>query len=520
MRIKNIIIYIKGHTLFPNTSKWIFLSLFILISFIYSYHKILFLPSQSIHQWRQADCLSITLNYYQDHNPFLQPSIHNLSSDGSGKTISEFPLVYYIVAQLYKIFGVHEFIYRLLNFLIFICGLFSVFKVFENTLKDSIYAIFLSLFIFTSPMIIYYANNFLMNSTALSLAFIGLYFFSKFFTESKTKHLYLMALFFSLAGLFKVTALLSFIAICGVFVLELFNIKLVKNRKIFQFPRKQIIPLSVVFLIQIIWYSYAKYYNAKYNSGIFLIGILPIWDLSSLKIQEIIGAVIEHAKWDYFREETEKIFLIMFFYLFVLYKKTNKLLLFLTFVISVGLLLFIILFFYALQDHDYYTLDMTVLIPFIMLAFFLLLKQYYNKIFSSVLLKIVVLSFLIHNIDFGRRRINDRYDPSCWQEENYVKNLKVFEEITPYNRSIGIMKEDKVLSLSDQSINISLYLMNQKGWTNYGLVASDSVTIKRLIKSGAKYLFIYDKETYKEINIAPFIKNKIGTFKKVDIYKL
>ena len=520
MSLKTISGFLKEQTFFPRLSKWLFFVLLFIFAFIYSYQTILLLPSQSLHHWRQADCLSITLNYYQDHHPFLEPSIHNLGSDGSGKTISEFPVIYYITAQLYKLFGYHEFIYRTLNLLIFICGLFAVFKIFENTLKDSFYAIMLALFLFTSPMLVYYANNFLMNSAALSFAFIGLYYFSVFCKDSKNKSLYLTAFFFSLAGLLKITSLLSFIAVSVVFVLELFDIKITKDRKIFQYPKKQFLPLLLVFLIQLIWYSYAKYYNEKYNSGIFLLGILPVWDLSPEKIHEIFGAIFEHIKWDYFRTETEIVFVVMFLFLFVFYKKTNKLLLLLTTIIAAGLIAFIILFFYALEDHDYYTLDMLILIPFTMLAFFLLLKEHFFRIFNSLLFKVIVLAFLIHNIDFARRRINGRYDASGWQNENYIKNVKAFEEITPYCRSLGIKKEDKVLSLSDGSINISLYMMNQKGWTNYGDITADSARIKELIKRGAKYLFIYDKETLHKTSVLPFTKNQIGTFKNIEIYKL
>ena len=67
--------------------------------------------------------------------------------------------------------------------------------------------------------------------------------------------------------------------------------------------------------------------------------------------------------------------------------------------------------------------------------------------------------------------------------------------------------------------HIYLYLMNQKGWTNYS-ISSDSAIIKEKINLGAKYLFIYDKETYKEQGIQPFIKNKIGKFMNIEIYKL
>lgn len=62
--------------------------------------------------------------------------------------------------------------------------------------------------------------------------------------------------------------------------------------------------------------------------------------------------------------------------------------------------------------------------------------------------------------------------------------------------------------------------MNQKGWTNYGMLASDSTKIKNAITLGAKYLLLYDDETAKKVNIKPFTKNKISSYKHIDIYKL
>ncbi|RLD83013.1 MAG: hypothetical protein DRJ07_07505 [Bacteroidetes bacterium] len=61
--------------------------------------------------------------------------------------------------------------------------------------------------------------------------------------------------------------------------------------------------------------------------------------------------------------------------------------------------------------------------------------------------------------------------------------------------------------------------MNKKGWTNYG-INLDSLKIEKAVSLGAKYLFIYGKEVYKEPGIQPFIKNKIGEFKNIDIYSL
>lgn len=519
MNIKAILNTIKKYNYFPKYSSWIFVFLFVAISSVYNYQEILFKPSQSLHQWRQCDCLSLTMNYYQDDNPFFESSVHHQGSDGTGKTVSGFPLIYYGVAQLWKVFGHHEFIYRLVVLLFFFSGLFALFQLFENILKDSILAIIFSLLIFTSPTLVYYANNFLLNVPALSLAFIGLYFFYKFSQSSSTKYLIIAAVFYTVAGLLKVSSLLSFIAIFGLFSLEIINVQLLPNRKLFQQPLKQFFILFSVLIIQLIWYKYASYYNDNYNSGFFLIGILPIWGFDKGQIMVALEFINDHIKWDYFRRETQVLLILMYTIVLVYYKRANRILLLLMGIVSFGVLLFSLLFFQALKDHDYYTINLFVLAPIVLLNFLVLLKKKFNLVFSSVLFKIAAVVFLIHNVDFAKRRLEDRYSTKTWQNENYIQNIQQFEEITPYLRSIGIKKGDRVISLSDESINVSLYVMNQKGWTNYG-IRFDSSRINNKIELGAKYLMLYNEDLKHKPFIQPYIKNKIGQYKNVLIYKL
>jgi len=208
----------------------------------------------------------------------------------------------------------------------------------------------------------------------------------------------------------------------------------------------------------------------------------------------------------------------MLIFILINHRKTNRILLYTTILIVLGFAGFIILFFQALA-HDYYVTNMLILVPVILLTFMLLLKTSYPNIFYSFIFRLAIVLFLVHNIDFAGRRITDRYSPDGWQNSNYTKNVHIFEEITPYLRSIGIQKNDRIISLSDNSINITLYLMNQKGWTNYGL-DEDSTQISKKIALGAKYLMIYDKRTYQNSTILPFLKNKIGEYKSVDIYRL
>jgi len=459
------------------------------------------------------------MNYYQDNNPFLQPSVHYLGADGTGKTISECPLIYYSVASLWKVFGHHEFIYRMLVLLIYFIGLFSVFKLFENKLKDSIWAMICSLLLFTSPTLVYYANNFLMDIPALSLAMVGLYFFFRFEQSGSNKFLYWSALFYTIAGLLKVSALLSFAAIIGLFALELVNVTLRSDRKVFHQPLKQAAVFAGVLLIQYAWYSYASFYNAQFNSGNFLIGILPIWEMDSSAIQTTLSAIGDHMQWSYFRLETQILLLLTFSFIIVFFKRANKAALYLTLIASAGFCAYVVLFFNPLKDHDYYTVNLFILVPIVLLTFFDVLKTQFSSSFSSIILKVLAIAFLIHNVDFARRRMIGRYNPDGWTNANYTHNLRAFTEIEPYLEAIGVRPNERVISLSDDHINTSLYLMNHKGWTNYGIY-NDMTRLQEKIDQGAKYLFISDTTTYAIPGIESFTSNKVGQYKNIDIYAL
>jgi hypothetical protein len=103
--------------------------------------------------------------------------------------------------------------------------------------------------------------------------------------------------------------------------------------------------------------------------------------------------------------------------------------------------------------------------------------------------------------------------------DNYLNHIHRFENISPYLRSIGIGPDDKVLCLPDPSPIITLYFMNQKGWTDYS-TNLDSTRISWKINSGADYLFIYIDSLYSHPDIKPFLKDKIGEINDIGIYDI
>jgi hypothetical protein len=508
----------------------LFLILLFGISVLYKYHEIAFKRPQSVHKWRQSDCASIALNYYQGGMNFFKVETHNLTSDGgtSGKSCtSEIPVLYYTVATLYSVFGYHEYIYRIFNTLLFFLGLFYLFRLLRILLKDLFWSVTLTLLFFTSPVLVFYGNNFLSNSSALAFSIVAWYYFILFLSEGKTKWFYISIAVFLIAAAFKVTALFSLFAISGIFLLELAGLKKFdKTGKLFNRPLQFIIPVLSALLIIGAWIIYAKNYNLKHDCSYFSTTIFPIWDLNSVEIASVWENIRKLWLDQYFHISVLLFLALCFMLIVALFRKNNPVLIYSVIFIFAEAIVYILLQFWTFKDHDYYIIDMYILPVLIVVTAFDLLKKHYNKIFSSIPLKIVFSLFLLYNIYYAHVQINARYDG--WMND-YTERSDIYS-ITPYLRQIGISQSDTIISIPDFS-NVSLYLMNQKGWTEYidakfnrGTKVpynQDSAGIQSSIDKGARYLIINGiKELYNKTYLQSFCTNLAGRYNNVLIFNL
>lgn len=508
-----------GMLYFPKYSIWIFLVIFIAVSLIYSYDEILFLPAQSIHLWRQCDCLSQAMTYYRDGSSFFEPAVYNLGSDGTGRAVSDFPAIYYLTAKIWNFTGPVESVMRMINILIFILGMSALFKISERVLKDSLFALFIVILLFSSPFLVYYANNFLMDVPAFSFALVGMYFFMRFYFSKKQLHLYLFAASFAIAGLLKISALMGFLAVFGVFLFDVIGVKFNNGQKVFQKPIIQLIPFALVFIVQIVWFLWVKHYNETYNQGIFLTHIIPLWSLSGSEIKEVFLYLKEHARWDYFRPEISAFIALVFFATLLFWKYANLTLQTLSTFLVLGLLAFCLLFFQLLKDHDYYMINLLIAVPVILVSFAWMMKYRIPRFYKFIVFRIVLVAILIHSVDFARRRIDGRYNPQSWQNKDYVDYKSKFRKLPDYFKTIGLEPNSVVISLPDPSVNVSLYMMNRRGWTNYNIQNRPEI-IQQKIDMGANYLIISDPQLLDFPEIRPFLKNSVGEFEGIKIFKL
>jgi hypothetical protein len=187
---------------------------------------------------------------------------------------------------------------------------------------------------------------------------------------------------------------------------------------------------------------------------------------------------------------------------------------------------YILLQFWTFADHDYYVIDIYILPVIVVIVAFDLMKRYYNRLFESIIVKVVFSVFLLFNVYYAHQKVDERYNG--WMND-FIQNKDIYA-ITPYLRQIGISPNDTVISIPDNS-NASLYLMNQKGWTEYtdqrfnkGIPVKynqDSAGIQHSVDKGARYLVINGiMNLYSKPYLQGYCNHLTGSFNNVLIFNL
>lgn len=493
-----------------------FVFVFISLFFYYNLNETLFYPPQSLHIWRQTNCLSLTQNYYQYNVPFLQPEMHNqLCDDGtSGKVVGEFPVIYYVVAQVWKLFGKHEWIFKLLQITILFLGLFSLFHFTQRILHNRFFAVFVSLLLFTSPMIIYYGPNFLPDVPGLSFVFMAWYFTARYFDKRKIINLWISASLFCLAMLLKITSALSFFALGGWVLYEIIFQE--KDKRFFRFGFKQILPFIISFVLVVSWYLYVEYFNALHKGSISYHGIWPVWKMQKEQFLRIMDVLDKIYFKEMFLPVTQYITVAIWLFLIVTIKKLHPFSRYLIVIMATGFVIQLMLWFQVLEGHDYYQINLLVVLVSVWIIF---LKQINNmKPVVKYIAYTLAIAFFVFNAVTCKHRASERY--VGWMNGSYENNMKALISIQPLFMELGITENDKVISIPDPSINASLYYMNRKGYTDYGSDFSKTEGFYQRIGLGAKYLIVNDSTLLSKEYLTPLIQKKIGQHQNVTIFDI
>ena len=501
--------------LFKNVWFWFVIIVVFVIVMNKGYETFFFRPC-SAHQWRQSDGASYALNYYQHNLGFLPPQVHHRHAE-DGRAVSEFPIVYYLAAQLYKVFGFHDYFIRWIHFAIFLLGLIYITKTARLFTKSIFLQLLPVVFTITSSYLFYYSANFLPDVAALSLAMIGFYYFYLF--DRKQSLIYFLSafFFFVLAALLKISdAILMVCAMAFLGYQFLFNGGYFVKQSAWKKSLILLIPvLSVAILYA--WVQYDKYVAERYHFGGNLFGLLPIWEATRNDINYIYTRIRDLWMAAILAKYTWIMLLTFILPVVFFFRKLDTLLRFFILLTFAGVVLYFFCWYKTFDVHDYYMINMFCLPLLIFYAAIDIIqkKQWLANIRVAYPFYGMVSFIFFHSVYKCRAEQIYRY---------YGKDYNTFNtsyyRVEPYLRSIGIDKNDMVVSVPDPSPNITLYLMNNIGYTE--CYTGENYNVDNFVRdAGVKYLIVGDTSYLRNPLYAPYCKPefKVGEFESIQIFR-
>jgi hypothetical protein len=158
--------------------------------------------------WRQSDVAAIARNFLENGFHFSRPQI-DWAGNEKGFVGTEFPVLPFFAALVYRSAGVQECVGRIQGVLFFVAALPFFFGLVRRVFGE-VAAVWATFFYAFAPLTIVASRAFMPDVPSLSLAIIGLYFFRRWVEEDRFRWLVASAILVSLALLIKLpTALIG-----------------------------------------------------------------------------------------------------------------------------------------------------------------------------------------------------------------------------------------------------------------------------------------------------------------------
>jgi 4-amino-4-deoxy-L-arabinose transferase-like glycosyltransferase len=451
----------------------------------------------SIHVWRQTQTQSTIVNFYEEDMNIFNPR-RNDRGDSDGILRMEFPLMQWLVAIQYKVFGNHLIISRLFMFIIGLLSVFGIYKLLDELFDNNIISIMGAWAFNFSPSFYYYTINPMPDNLALCFAIWGITLFFRWYNNTKMVNLIFSGVLLSLAALCKLPFIIYYIIPFIYFVLLVFKNGM--NRKIlFQ----SIFSLSFS-ILPIAWYLI----------------VLPSWGENIIKkgiliYNDSFGKLLDYFQHNLISTLPElllnygslPLFLAGFYFLIKrkAYRDSR-------FVLLLSLSI-IVLFYYLFEAnaiakiHDYY------LFPFYPLLFILVSygayylynqKKRFFRYLTIILLLILPITCYL--------RMQNRWDPDS---PGFNKDLLDYK--TELRNAVP--KDALVIAGNDISHFIFFYYIDKKGWG----FDSDHLTInmiESMIDKGAEYLYTDSDEIINNPEMVRYLGQPIFEKGTIKIFRL
>lgn len=439
-------------------------SLVFIVICLTRYTDFIFMLPYGTHDEAQADRLAVAMRFFDTGMDFFHPRTYHIYATDAITPV-EFPIHSYLAALLGHIFGRENIntSFRLLTLAIAYSGLLALFLTALRATKDVVTSLFVPIFTFCSPIYAYYACTYMPDPAAVSISFIGFYFFLRYYEDGGIGILGKAIFFFTLAALIKTTVGIVLLAVMGYTLLDALFIKQLVRKKDLS---RIVLYYSLSIAILLFYYFYNQHLIDKYHGFIFLMRVIPFGSWEEFN-HYIRVAIPDQYLNEYFVVVQYIIGLALLIWgAVLLYKdKHRKALLLLPAIMFTGVLITSYLFGHQLIYHDYYFLS--IWMPSVIITILLMvitIRRYYTGKKVSVFNNLLLLC-LIPCLVFAHTRINRRI---TMDERQYPGAKPTLSTNWMQNGSkkldkTGIGRDSLILVLDENAANIGLVYFDRPG---------------------------------------------------------
>ena len=434
-------------------------------------------------------------NYRQFHLPFFQPETYNLESV-HGKVAGELPVIYFLASK----FENSALALRALHTSLFLSGIMATYFIAFHFLQRRLLSIFCSLFLYTSPLLVFYGNNFLSDVPSLSVTFIGWAIFLHAY-KKRSRLLSLAFICFTLAALLKASQVMNIILCLSYCLLS-------NSEGESGSGRKNLLIYILAFasiLLTFAWYFYARRYNLQNHNTYYYLTVSPVWTMSMHELGLGIWRMTVALSKNYFWRPTS---IILVASGFLLFKNREK--------IDVGLrkliassfaftVLYIFAFYQKMIGHEYYYVVFFVFVLFGLIGALKVYNAFHaENIFSHTALFLFLMANIIYCKHFVAEKLTDNL------QNGYLSS----EAMQDFLLKNGVLENKSIVSIPDDSPNKTLSQLKRKGFTEF----NDYKTV--LKNKEADYLLLGNKSLLEKDELKSYLDNQIGEFNGIYLYKL
>jgi len=450
-----------------------------------------------IHVWRQTQTQSTIENFYKEDFNILNPRINN-RGDGNGIFRMEFPVMQWVFACFYKIFGNHVIITRILSFIIGVFSLWGIYLLLFNIFKRPLIALLGAWCFNFSPVFYYYTMNPMPDNLALCSSVYSLAFFFKWIDSRKYFYIVLSAFFISLGVLAK----LPFIVFVGGIIAYL--IMNLKRTGIGNTIKACFIFIGFL-LAPAVWYI--KVVGTWQGNGI-VKGILAANKNDIANLIDILQGNLISTLPELLINYGSLLFFLAGLGVLFFYKKYKSNLFPILFFGGISVLFY---FFFEMNMittvHDYY------MFPFLPLIFVIVAYGAEKLVSHSKRAVRTIAWAALCTLPFtAYLRINHRWNTI---DPGFNSNLLVYKE----GLRSAVPNNELCVAGNDESTYIFFYYINKKGWAfdNDNL---DGSSLKMMIYKGARYLYTDSKKIAGDSAIRSCINKLVLQRGDINVYEL